>query len=82
MVRCLPPFEPDEADLFDQCALDERKLKPKGVKNVIAHKLGPRRVAGPKRTFDDEDELVLHFQGGDDVQASDDEDELIMDLIA
>ena len=49
---------------------------------MIAHKLGPRRVAGPKRTFDDGDELVLHFQGGDEVQASDDEDELILDLIA
>ena len=82
MVRCIPPFSPDESDLFDQCALEERKLKPKGVKNVVAHKLGPKRVAGPKRTFDDEDELVSHFQGGDDDQVFDDEDELILDLIA
>ena len=82
MVRCIAPFEPEDADLFDSQALDERKVRAKGVKNVLAHKLGPRRVCGPLRTFDDEDELILNLQGGDEEVVSEDEDTLIQDLIA
>ena len=82
MARCIAPFEPHEAAHFDQNALQIRKLKPKGMKNAVAHKLGPRRVHGPLRTFDEEDDLLFTLLGGEEKVDSEDEDTLIMDLIA
>ena len=82
MVRCIAPYEKEEAKQLDEDATQIRKVKPKGMKNAVAHKLGPRRVSGPLRKFDEEDELLFSLLGEDWKADSEDEDTLIKDLIA
>ena len=82
MVRCIAPYEKEEAKQLDEDATQIRKVKPKGMKNAVAHKLGPRRVSGPLRQFDEEDELLFSLLGEDWKADSEDEDTLIKDLIA
>ena len=61
LKKCLPPFAKEDSELWDQYALDEVKLKPKGVKNVVVQKRVAARVQGPLRVFDDDDELLSNF---------------------
>ena len=76
-----PAFSKEDSELWDQYALDEEKLKPKGVKNVVVQKRVAARVQGPLRVFDDDDELLSHFLDRQ-VQAESIEDDFVPQILA